>query len=69
MVKYSLEKDCRRKAALLQRQNKAYNDFCEQNNLKKLQDRLAVAKWDRQQAAAASGAKEEECAKTAFFER
>lgn len=50
------ERDYQRKAALLGKQNKAYNDFCAQNDLKRLQDRLAVAKWDRQQAAAASGA-------------
>ena len=56
VVKSELEKEYQRKAALLQKQNKEYNDFCEENNLKKLQDRLQVAKWDRQQAAAASGA-------------
>lgn len=45
-----------RKAALLQKQNKAYNDYCEQNGLKKLRDRIDVARWDRKQAAAARGA-------------
>lgn len=45
-----------RKAALLQKQNAAYKDYCEKNNLKQLQDRLSVAQWDRKQAAAARGA-------------
>jgi hypothetical protein len=45
-----------RKAALLQKQNAAYKEYCEENNLKQLQDRLAIAKWDRKQAAAARGA-------------
>lgn len=55
-LKFELDQDYQRKAALLQKQNKAYNGFCEQNNLKRLNDRLAIAKWDRQQAAAARGA-------------
>lgn len=42
-----------RKAALLQKQNKAYNDFCESTGQKKRSERIAVAKWDRQQAAKA----------------
>lgn len=45
-----------KKAALLQRQNAAYKEYCEENNLKQLQDRLSVAQWDRKQAAAARGA-------------
>lgn len=45
-----------KKSALLQKQNKAYNDFCEKNNLKRLSDRLEVAKWNREQAAKARGA-------------
>ena len=45
-----------KKAALLERQNKAYNDFCKENDLRPLQDRLAIAQWDRKQAAAARGA-------------
>lgn len=45
-----------RKAALLQKQNAAYKDYCEANNLKQLQDRISVAQWDRKQAAAARGA-------------
>lgn len=45
-----------RKSALLHRQNTAYNEFCEQNNLKRLTDRLEVARWNREQAAQARGA-------------
>lgn len=55
-LKLELDQDYQRKAALLQKQNQAYNDFCKQNNLKPLQDRIQIAKWDRQQAAAARGA-------------
>jgi hypothetical protein len=43
------------KAALrLQRQNKAYNDFANANNLKKLYDRLRTAQWTRSEAARAT---------------
>ena len=45
-----------RKAALLQRQNKEYNQFCEDNNLKKQNERIHVAMWDRKQAAQATAA-------------
>ena len=55
-LKFELDQDYQRKSALLQRQNKAYSDFCQQNNLKKLSDRIQIAKWDRQQAADARGA-------------
>lgn len=55
-VKADLDFQYQRKAALLQKQNKAYNDFCEENSLKKRSDRISIAKWDRQQAAAARGA-------------
>ena len=43
-------------AALLHKQNKAYNEFCEENGLKKRADRIAIAKWDRTQAAKARAA-------------
>lgn len=45
-----------RKAALLQKQNKAYNDFCESTGQKKRSERIAIAKWDRSQAAQARAA-------------
>jgi hypothetical protein len=50
------EEKYQQKAALLQRQNKAYNQFCEDNGLKKQQDRLHIAKWNRSQAAKARAA-------------
>ena len=55
-VKADLDLRYQRKAALLQKQNKAYNDFCKENDLKKRSDRISIAKWDRKQAAAARGA-------------
>ena len=55
-AKAEFDLEYQRKAALLQKQNKAYNDYCEQNGLKKLRDRIDVARWDRKQAAAARGA-------------
>ncbi len=44
------------KSALLQNQNKAYKDFCKENNLKELSERITIAKWDRSQAAKARAA-------------
>lgn len=55
-LKYELDMQYQKKAALLQKQNQDYNTFCEENNLKRLSDRIQIAKWDRQQAAAARGA-------------
>lgn len=45
-----------KKSALLQRQNAAYNQFCEENGLKKQSERIRIAKWDRQKAAQARAA-------------
>lgn len=50
------ESEYQRKAALLEKQNKAYNDFCKDNDLKRRDDRISIAKWDRKQAAAARNA-------------
>lgn len=55
-LKFELDMDYQRKAALLQKQNAAYKDYCERNNLRPLSDRISVARWDRKQAAAARGA-------------
>ncbi len=55
-VKFENDLVYQRKASLLRKQNEAYNDFCEKNGLKRLSDRISIAKWDRQQAAAARGA-------------
>ena len=45
-----------KKAAQLEKQNAAYKKFCAENDLKELQDRISIARWDRKQAAAARGA-------------
>lgn len=50
------QKKYERAAALLRKQNDAYNKFCEENNLKRRQDRVAIARWNRSQAARARAA-------------
>ena len=55
-AKFELELDYQKKSALLAKQNKAYADYCAENGLRQLSDRIQIAKWDRQQAAAARGA-------------
>lgn len=54
--KFALQQDLDRKSYLLQKQNAAYKDYCKQNDLRELQDRLMIAKWKRQNAAKARGA-------------
>ena len=51
-----LEREYQKSSALLQKQNKAYNEFCEENGLKKLRERITIAKWDRSEAAKARAA-------------
>lgn len=53
-TKPGLEEQYQKKAKLLQKQNAEYNHFCEENDLRPLQDRLKVAGWDRRQAASAT---------------
>ncbi len=55
-AKFELQQMLDRKSYLLQRQNKAYSDFCKENDLRPLNERLQIAKFDRQRAAAARGA-------------
>lgn len=55
-AKFELQQALDRKSHLLSRQNKAYNDFCEQNGLRKQAERLQIARWQREQAAKARGA-------------
>lgn len=52
-LKFALELDYQKKAALLAKQNRAYNDFCEGNGLKRLPERLEIARRDRMRAAKA----------------
>ena len=54
--KAGYEAKYQRKSALLQKQNKAYNDFCESTGQKKQSERISIAKWDRKQAAQARAA-------------
>ena len=55
-AKFELQQALDRKSYLLSRQNKAYNDFCKQNGLRKQAERLQIARWQREQAAKARGA-------------
>lgn len=55
-LKFELQQMYDQKAAILRKQNEAYNTFCKDNDLKKLSERLSIAKWNREQAAAANGA-------------
>jgi len=54
--KAEIEALYQQKAKLLAKQNKAYNEFCEENNLKRRAERVSIAQWDRKQAAAARAA-------------
>lgn len=55
-AKAALQMELDRKSYLLQRQNTAYNQFCDDNDLRPLADRLRIARWGREQAAKARGA-------------
>lgn len=55
-AKFELQMEYDKKAAVLQRQNKKYKDFCEKNNLRTENERVKIAKWDRESADQARGA-------------
>lgn len=55
-IKFNLQNILDKKSYLLKKQNAAYRQYCEANNLKTQQTRLQVAKWDREQALKAAGA-------------
>lgn len=55
-AKAALQMELDRKSYLLQRQNTEYNQFCDDNDLRPLADRLRIARWGREQAAKARGA-------------
>lgn len=55
-LKFELDLDYQKASNLLMKQNEMYHEFCKKYNLKPLQDRLQIARWDRQQAAQARGA-------------
>lgn len=54
-VKEILQNDYDKLAYKLKEQNKAYNEFCTENDLQKQSDRLKVAGYKREQAAKARG--------------
>lgn len=55
-LKFELQQEFDRKSYLLKKQNAAYKQYCEENNLKPYNERLQVAKWNREQAMKAAGA-------------
>ena len=55
-AKATLQDEYAKAAAKLQGYNASYNRFCEDNGLKKLSDRISVAKWTRSEAARATAA-------------
>lgn len=55
-MKDTMDSDYKKAAAALSEQNKRYQAFCSDNNLRPLSERLEIAQWDRKQAAAARGA-------------
>lgn len=55
-LRFELQVELDRKSYLLQKQNKAYNEYCSTNELRPLADRLKIARWGREQAAKARGA-------------
>lgn len=55
-VKATLSDEYGAVARRLQRQNAFYDSFCEKNGLKKLSDRVSVARWTRSEAARATAA-------------
>ena len=55
-LKFELQQDFDKKSYLLKKQNAAYKQYCEENNLKPYNERLQVAKWNREQAMKAAGA-------------
>ena len=55
-LKFELQQDFDKKSYLLKKQNAAYKQYCEENELKPYNERLQVAKWNRELAMKAAGA-------------
>ena len=55
-AKFELDLQYQKKSVLLSKQNDSYKEYCKNNGLKPLSERIQIAKWDRQQAAAARDA-------------
>lgn len=49
-AKATLEEEYTKAAKLLEKQNLGYNKFCDDNNLKRLSDRIQIAQWTRADA-------------------
>lgn len=49
-AKATLEDEYTKTAKLLEKQNLGYNKFCDDNNLKRLADRIQIAQWTREDA-------------------
>ena len=49
-LKATLTDEYQKTAKLLKKQNQRYNDFCKDNDLKRLADRIQVARWTRDDA-------------------
>ena len=63
-ARFELQQEYNKKADRLLKQNKAYNEFCEENGLKTEQERLKAVGWNREDAKQArSGAKQYKDAK------
>ncbi len=54
-VKEALQEEYNKEAATLTKYNAQYDKFCNDNNLRKLNDRISVAKWNRSESAKARG--------------
>ena len=55
-ARFELQQTLDRKSYLLSRQDEAYNEFCKENSLRPLSERIQIARWNREQAAKARGA-------------
>lgn len=55
-ARFELQQTLDRKSYLLSKQNRAYSEFCKENDLRPLNERLQIARWSREQAAKARGA-------------
>lgn len=47
-AKFDLQQVLDRKSYLLSKQNRAYSEFCKENNLRPLNERLQIARWNRE---------------------
>lgn len=59
-VKAAIQEEYNKEALKLSKYNAEDNKFCEDNGVKRLQDRISVAKWNRSEAAKARSASNNE---------